>query len=316
MLKVHEIAFRSGSKEEVLPGLLPDFPYIVSCSEVDQFAGRLVPWHWHKEVELFYMERGTLEYNTPGGTCAFPAGSGGLLNANILHMTRPQGAEPVSQLLHIFDPVLIGGHPGSRIQQKYVTPFVTAPQIELLPFFPDVPAHQALLRALAASFRLSESDDAYELRLRSMLSEIWRMMLPLAAERLAAPTGRGKSDDKLKQMMIYIHEHYAEKLSITALAGAAFVSERACYRAFQDGLHMTPYAYLQAYRLQRACHMLAHSRDSITAISQACGLGSSSYFGKIFREQLGCTPMDYRRKWQDPASDRQEPDSTPPQTAL
>lgn len=71
MKVVHSIEFHSGSKEEKLPGFSDDFPYIASRAELD----RLVPWHWHKAIELFYMESGELEYYTPKGKMVFPAGS-------------------------------------------------------------------------------------------------------------------------------------------------------------------------------------------------------------------------------------------------
>lgn len=45
--------------------------------------------------------------------------------------------------------------------------------------------------------------------------------------------------------------------------------------------------------------MLAKGHESVTVISHACGLGSSSYFGKVFREYAHCTPVEYRKKWQD-----------------
>ncbi len=51
---------------------------------------------------------------------------------------------------------------------------------------------------------------------------------------------QNKSNDKIKLMMIYIHEHYKEKISIPELAAAAYLSERECYRVFHDCLHMTP----------------------------------------------------------------------------
>lgn len=41
--------------------------------------------------------------------------------------------------------------------------------------------------------------------------------------------------------------------------------------------------------------MLVHSKDTISAISQECGLGSSSFFGKTFREHMGMAPMEYRK---------------------
>ena len=99
--------------------------------------------------------------------------------------------------------------------------------------------------------------------------------------------------------MIYIHEHYAEKISIAQLAAATFSSERECFRLFHNCLHMTPVEYIKSYRLQMACQMLARGREPVTSIAQACGLGSRSYFGKVFREQTGCTPSEYRQKWQD-----------------
>jgi AraC-like DNA-binding protein len=297
---IKSIEFHSGSKEELLPGFMPDFPYIASRVELDKFMGRFVPWHWHKTVELFYMESGVLEYYTPKGKMVFPAGSGGMVNSNVLHMTRPQAeTEKNIQLLHIFDPSLIAGEQGSRIEQKYVTPIVTAPQVEIIALYPDDPAQARVLDCICKSFQLSEHDFGYEIKLRETLSELWLQLLAMSRPALEDKKDYGKTNDKIKLMMIYIHEHYAEKISIAELAAAAFSSERECFREFHNCLHMTPVEYIKSYRLQMACYMLAKSLETITFISHACGLGSSSYFGKVFREYFGCTPIEYRHRWQD-----------------
>ncbi len=80
-----------------------------------------------------------------------------------------------------------------------------------------------------------------------------------------------KNNDKIKLMMAYIHEHYSEKISISELAAAAYLSERECFRVFHDCLHTTPVEYINTYRL----------------------------LGKVFREYAHCTSLEYRRKWQD-----------------
>ena len=151
------------------------------------------------------------------------------------------------------------------------------------------------------AFRLDENEFGYEVSLRNALSQIWLKLLELSSSELiheeTAPDK--KSDDKIKTMMIYIHDHFAEKISVRDLAAAAFLSERECYRVFQNCLHMTPTEYLTSIRPQMACRMLAETRESVTDIGHACGLGSSSYFGKTFREHTGYTPLEYRRKWQD-----------------
>ena len=270
------------------------------CYNADKYIEHYVPWHWHKAVELFYMESGALEYETPTGKILFPAGSGGMVNANVLHMTRAVSrTEETIQLLHIFDVSLLAGERGSRIEYKYITPIVSAPQMELIPLFPENPAQNKILELILEAFRFSENEFGYEIKLREVLTQIW-LLLFSQCHVISGQNGKyNKSNDQIKQMLIYIYEHYTEKITISQLAAAAYLSERECFRVFQDCLHMTPIEYLKNYRLQIACQMLAKGNEPVTVIGSACGLGSSSYFGKVFRAYTHCTPTEYRKKWKD-----------------
>ena len=300
MKKIQEIIFHPGSKEEILPDFMPDFSYIASWVESDRYMGCFAPWHWHKAVELFYIENGTLEYHTPEGKILFSKGSGGMVNSNILHMTKVASqTRQTTQLLHIFDTCLISGEQGSRIEQKYTMPVITAPQIEIISLHPDHFAQAEILKLIRNSFYLSSKEFGFEVRLRAALSEIWLRIFEQVHPLLDKQKRVNKNNDKIKSLMIYVHEHYSEKISIAELAASAFLSERECFRVFHNCLHITPMEYIKNYRLQMACQMLARRNDSITAISHACGLGSSSYLGKIFREYMNCTPSEYRQKWQD-----------------
>lgn len=300
MKNIQDIKFRTGSKEELLPDFAGEFPYISSRVDLHNYINHFVPWHWHKAAELFYIESGTLEYYTPGGKVTFPAGSGGMVNSNILHMTKAiSTTEKTIQLLHIFDVSLLAGEQGSRIEKKYITPVISAPQIEIIPLFRGNTAHEKILDCITNAFQISNHEFGYEIKLREALSKIWMMLFAEIHLIISEGKKQNKSNDKLKLMMIYIHEHYTEKISVSELAAAAYLSERECFRVFHDCLHMTPVDYIKSYRLQKACQMLARGQESITSVSHSCGLGSSSYFGKVFREYAHCTPTEYRKKWQD-----------------
>lgn len=300
MRNIHSIEFYTGSKEEALPGFASDFPYIASRAELDQYMGNCVPWHWHRAVELFYMEYGALEYNTPKEKILFPAGSGGMVNSNILHMTRAiSRREQNIQLLHIFDASMLAGEQGSRIHEKYISPVISAPQIEIIPLFPENPAQKEILELIQRAFLFTGNEFGYEIKLREALSEIWLLLFEQARPLLEKGGKYSQNSDKIKMMMVYIHEHYPEKIPIPELAASAYLSERDCFRVFHDCLHMTPAEYIKNYRLQKACRMLAEGREPVTFVSHACGLGSSSHFGKTFREYAHCTPLEYRRKWQN-----------------
>ncbi|MCI9219154.1 MAG: helix-turn-helix transcriptional regulator [Lachnospiraceae bacterium] len=300
MKTVQKLEFQTGSREELLPDFESAFPYIASNAQLDQYAGRSVPWHWHKAVELFYMESGALEYYTPKRKVFFPAGSGGFVNANVLHMTKAMSrTEKNIQRLHIFDPALVSGISGGRIHRKYVFPITSNPQIDIFVFHPEDSGQADILRLLKAAFALSENGFGYEIKLREALSEIWLKLFELLSPSFGGKENYDRNDERLKHMLIYIHEHLSEKIAVSELAAVACLSERESFRLFSSYLHTTPAKYIQSCRLQEACRMLINSQNTIADIGYACGLGDSSYFGKLFREYQNCTPGEYRRKWQD-----------------
>lgn len=312
MQHIQSMEINAHSSEEILPGFTPEHPDIAVCAELSRYPDPFTPWHWHRPVELFYMESGTLEYQTPGGRCVFPKGSGGLVNSNVLHCTHfSNSGEPVVQLLHIFDPVFLSGQTGSRIEQRYILPMTTDPGIEIIPLYPEDPAQADILARIRQIFAMDPAQWGYELLLREALSAVWLSLLQQAQSSANASRSTG-GDWKIRKMMIYVHEHYDEPLSIDTLAQTIPISRRACFRLFQDTLHMTPLEYIRGYRLQKACQLLAQTRQSITSIAYSCGLGSSSYFGKVFRQVYGCTPQQYRQKWHDRDSSMQKIRSNSP----
>lgn len=296
------LEFEAGSKKEKLPYASSDFPYVASRAELDYYRDNLCQWHWHEAVEIFYVESGALTYHTPHKEMHFSKGEAGFVNSNVLHMSefRP-GAEKNVLLLHIFEPALISGGHKSLITSKFITPVIGSSGMEMLKFKADAADDEAeLVDMIRSAFSISEKEFGYELRIREALSSIWLGIIKLSHDKLDYDgSNTSSADDKIKKMMVYIHEHYNEKIAIAELARSAFVSERECFRIFQSQLHMTPTAYIQSYRLEAARQLLADTAMPVTEVGYLCGLGSSSYFGKVFRTSTGYTPSEYRHKWQD-----------------
>lgn len=314
MLVIHsnEIDLYPGSQEERLPGFTPQFPHICSYVPMPSPPADRCNWHWHRSFELFYVDSGALLYQTPGGTRKLRAGSGGMVNSNILHRTQCLEEGTVLRL-HLFEPELLSGIPGGLVEQRYIAPLLAPGAPELLILSAQEPAHRRALELLCQSLALDETAYGYELELQALLAQIWvELLRPLQQAGPAAPCPPDTSTEKVKQMMLFIHTHYAEKLSVADIAAAAFCSERECYRSFRACLGTTPSDYLQNIRLQMSGRLLVQTDRSITNIAQQCGLGSSSYFGAQFRQHFGCSPSAYRAKWQDPDNAGHKSDSDPP----
>ena len=290
MQKVGKLEFKVGTKEELLSGFDAGFPCISSLYAIPQ--GNAAPWHWHPAVELFYIEQGCLEYVTPSRRQLFRTGSGGVLMPNVPHMTR--GCQTVpgdTQLLHLFAPVLISGHPGSRIEEKYVMPLLT--RTELVTLDPGEPEHEPILELIRESFKLLPETPGYELLLRAMLSRIWLALAGLEQERESVAVAR--TSDLIRQMMIYIHGNYSRKLPVDELARSVNISPRMCYKLFRKHLNVSPMEYVNSCRIQVASRMLAQTEETVTAIAAECGFRTGAYFSEVFQKLTGKTPSDYRK---------------------
>lgn len=298
MIHVQKIDLQYNSKQEIIPGFSEDFPYIASCAELGKYIDSNIPWHWHNTVELFYMEKGSIEYITPKGSFYFPEGTAGFVNLGTLHSTRWEKTDTeMTQLLHLFHPELISGKIDSRIHQKYILPLTDTSGIEILPIYPDSNHNKKLLKMIRNGFDLSEDMDGYEFEIRKILTDIWMELLLL--EKDIPDILRSFSGTEMKQMMSYIHEHYMESISVDEIAASAHVSKRACFRFFKDSLHMSPLDYIKSYRLQIATQLLIEGKISMTEIASRTGFGSSSYFSKVFREEKGYTPSEFKKNWHD-----------------
>ncbi len=299
MLHVTGIDLNPDSREEHLPGYTPRFPHIASLVQGTSYFGGKAPWHWHESVELFHVRQGAILYRTPHCEHVMRAGNGGMVNSNVLHSTQILKPEAELELvLHLFSPALVAGVPGGTVEEQYVRPLVQDKEKELILLDPADAAQAETLALLRQSFALDETAYGYELRLQAALGEIWAR---LAAQTHPRPGAEEKAvtaaQQKLKQMMVYINTHYAEKLTVPMLAAAAYCSERECYRAFQSCLHTSPTDYIRTVRLQSACKLLLETDRTVTDIAQSCGFGTSSYFGAQLHAETGCTPTEYRVKW-------------------
>ena len=140
----------------------------------------------------------------------------------------------------------------------------------------------------------------------SCSQRVWLGLLELACAETEDIHKNKDTAEKMKAMMSYIQDHYTEMIAVDCLAREAHISKRVCFRLFQENLHMSPLEYMREYRLRKACMELIETEKSITEIASDCGFGSSSYFGKLFREHFNCSPVRYRGKWHDCNRNRHE----------
>jgi transcriptional regulator GlxA family with amidase domain len=118
--------------------------------------------------------------------------------------------------------------------------------------------------------------------------------------QLAAQTAER---DPVRELQAWIAEHPDRDLSVAALAARACMSARNFARVFHREVGMTPAAYVQAIRVERAQRELEATVATIDQIARRCGFGTPETMRRAFQRRLGVGPGDYRARFR-PALER------------
>ena len=84
--------------------------------------------------------------------------------------------------------------------------------------------------------------------------------------------------------------------SIADLARQVNLNRRKLIESFQQVFHMTPFEYLQDYRLQQARSMLSYPDAKVEDVIAAVGYKSRSNFAVAFRKKFGLNPKLFQQK--------------------
>lgn len=279
---------------EQIEGMTTEYPYCLHQRDLTDF---IIPWHWHEELELGYIQEGTSKIITVGAEYIIRQGDGFFINSNVMDMK--QNAAPGQQALeinHIFHPVFLSGHFKSRFEKKYLAPVINNHQIEVYIIRRGKPISDKILANL---YRLKElqSHENMEFQTRNILSETWLLLLEDIQNNFKMnKTQKFEQPDRIRNMLSFIHSHYKDKITVAQIADATGTSEREAMRSFRKALNQSPIEYLISYRLNESKKMLQNSDLPITEICYQCGFSDSSYFGKAFRKAYGLTPREFRSR--------------------
>ena len=271
-----------------------DFPCAIMNDAFCPGGDESLNWHWHPQLEFSVIQQGRFCYTVRKESFDLSAGEGIFVNSNCLHAGRLHHAAPNTVMTSvIFSPSFLAA-PDSDIYYKYVYPALSSGAALRLSH--TVPWQSQVLTALQELFSLSAVQTGYELLCRSLISSAWVQMITHHNSLLSAGAANPSSakEQRLKDMLSFLREHYGESLSVAQIAGAANISPSECYRCFQT-IGKTPLGCLLDIRLEQAAVLLRTSRRSISQIAYACGFPNASYFDKKFRETYGCVPKDYRK---------------------
>jgi transcriptional regulator GlxA family with amidase domain len=104
----------------------------------------------------------------------------------------------------------------------------------------------------------------------------------------------------LRKLQSWIADNLDDDLRVETLAERAAMSPRNFARFFRREIGMTPAAYVEGLRVERARQLLEDSADPIELISARCGFGTPETMRRAFGRRVGVAPAQYRARFRRP----------------
>ena len=281
--------------KELQPHGSLEFPCAGYSSHHTDKQEDIIPWHWHEEMEIVYIENGHMKIKIPSKSFLLEKGDCMVINANVLHYAS---AAPDCKLRSIvFSPALITGKEDFVFAKKYMLPLLSCTSFSGYSINSEV--NKNVVHWFNCAFEALAGDCyGYEFIVRENLSHICLFLHKEFETQIGTQNEPLNQDHlRIRKMLAYIHQNFADNISLVDISKEADISERECLRCFQKTIQLSPIQYLLKYRVMQGAEMLLKNPvSSVSEIATLCGFDSPSNFTKMFKRFYSCTPREYRNR--------------------
>lgn len=284
-----------------------DFPVNSYSTNLSKLYMRMVRWEWHDDVEITLVKSGHALLRLSDRNIPLSPGEGFFLNQNQLHSIR--SADKEACILHTikFHPSFLFGYGKTSMSAKYLTPVLSSSFLHCLLLKVQDDTAKEMLRIAEDTFSYCQGKIfGYELAVKSLLCYFWKLLLPFAVppDGILAESPHISADSaRIKQAILFMEKNHMEPLTLEEIAASIHVSKSECCRCFQRSLGITPFEYLMKFRIFESTRKIMRGDEaakSISTLAASVGFNSTSYYNKLFKKYLNCTPTEYKKSLQKP----------------
>ena len=276
-----------------------DYPVNVFYLDLSKSYMNRIRWHWHEEMEVLIINDGLAVVSTDDDSYTLKPGQGIIINQNVMHAIYSQNKENCTFYSFLFHPDFLFGHKNNYLQTQFLLPVQNSRLFKMLVLNESNDWHERMLDAVNDAIAVNVMKPfGYEVATKGHLCRFWsELIIQLPQMEKAPPPHVSLDEQRVKEAMLFIRTHHAEAISLDEIADSVHISKSECCRCFARTLQMTPFEYLMKYRIFEATKkMMEHPNEpmSISDLALSVGFNNTSYFNKLFKKFLGCTPTYYR----------------------
>ena len=271
------------------------FPFLVSYQRLSEYDSNSFMWHYHPEIEITYIKKGSMHYRVNNQSFHLKEGDIIFCNSNALHSGEMEHQEDCSYIPITFDPKLIYGFFQSTICTKYVEPVIQNLAVCAMHIDYTESWHETFRKKMLEVIALDkEKPDFYELDISIRMQIMWRLLVEHLPHQPLPAASDLTEYERIRKILSYIEQNYMTPITLAEVAEHIHLCESECTRLFKRHMNTTLFSFLQEYRIERSLEYLS-THESISNIAGKTGFSDSNYYSKVFSKIKGCSPREYRK---------------------
>ncbi|WP_139368146.1 AraC family transcriptional regulator [Priestia abyssalis] len=266
----------------------------IACYEttIHQNINGYIPLHWHDEIQFVLIVKGEALFQINEEKLVIGEGNGLFINSGCLHMAEEKNQSGCVYICLNVSPHFVLSQ---ELYTTYVYPYIQATNLPYVYLDAnELWAKNIFDAILKINQWIQQQSPYYEIDISVQLTLIWQNLIINGIQLEYDQTEMVKSQ-RMKQMLNWIHLHYAEKIRLDDIAKAGQLSRSECCRYFKRVLKKTPLHYVTDYRIQKSLILLQQAESTVTEVAYQVGFNSTSYFIDQFRKSMNMTPLAYKK---------------------
>ena len=241
--------------------------------------------HFHECYTVIFVQEGIGDYSTKNKQLVVPQGSMLILTPYQVHTGRSKDGSRW-RFLTAYIP--------QRLVETAYRQFLglTPEDSDVKPYFNENKFDSSELFDLGLEIFTELLENSNPSGAKAQLDLFLKVLFQAGQEvnKLEDQQGRRESVNLVKD---YLHEHYAEEISIEHLCDLSGLTEFSLIKSFKKYFELPPHQYLINLRVEKAKQLLKQPSPS-THIAYEVGFYDQSHFIRHFKNIVGVTPKKFK----------------------
>ena len=277
-------------KREFLSRGSADFPFAHYSFNFTSLR-KVTNVHWHPEQEILYVTEGALDVTVGKELVRVEQGQACFVPPNAIHCVQ-LAHSPTRYHAFVFDYAVLHLPEQHFFRKEIIAPLEEGKRILPGLLTPEAPQYAQAIALLDILGLHGGTDSKYQ-TFRALI-DLFALLAPLMED--SADRSGSMSNATVKLCLDHLQAHYAEKITLDALAQLVHLHPNYICKLFREYTGQTVFQYLLQLRIDHAAQLLLKEGYTAAGAAEECGFESLSFFSRKFKELMGISPQAYKKQ--------------------